>query len=187
MIHFCIVINAPAFKFSSVFEPFEFLDKSFCALWTFCRCLFMFFFWQLRAFGGRSVGFYSEFIKECVPCPPCAPHIPFVSCVPYLPCVPSVTTEGPPPRVEVYQGCDFNLESNCIRSTIRLTYLNKPFTHLHLLHIYNYKSHQWSKWILISGAVLPSPQMIFLAKLLGGVKKWVKWKSGHFWPPKSPI
>ena len=80
---------------------------------------------------------------------------------------------------------DFNLESNCIRSTIRLTYLNKPFTHLHLLHIYNYKSHQWSKWILISGAVLPSPQMIFLAKLLGGVKKWVKWKSGHFWPPQK--
>ena len=34
--------NGSGFKFSSVFEPFEFLDKSFCALWTFFRCLFMF-------------------------------------------------------------------------------------------------------------------------------------------------
>ena len=34
--------NGSAFKFSSEFEPFEFLDKSFCALWTFFRCLFMF-------------------------------------------------------------------------------------------------------------------------------------------------
>ena len=34
--------DGSAFQFSSVFEPFEFLDVSFCALWTFFRCLFMF-------------------------------------------------------------------------------------------------------------------------------------------------
>ena len=33
---------------------------------------------------------------------------------------------------------DFNLESNCIQSTILLTYINKPVTHLHLIHLHIY-------------------------------------------------
>merc|ERR1712052_14252 len=70
------------------------------------------------------------------------------------------STEGRPPKVN-HRGStegrpsvvDFNLESNCNRSTILFTYLNK---HIYILYIY--KSHQCSNFnqsinvpILISG------------------------------------
>ena len=83
--------------------------------------VFSCFFWRLRAFGGRSVGFYSEFIKECVPCPPCAPHIPFVSCVPYLPCVPCVlsrrrsTLDNKMPSLHKARGTGFHLSKEMFK------------------------------------------------------------------------
>ena len=121
------------------------------------------FFWQLRAFGGRSVGFYSEFIKECVPCPPCAPHIPFVSCVPYLPCVPCVlsrrrrhqklTTEGRPKVDPRWSTLIWSRTATDRRSCLRTS---TNLVHIYILYIY--KSHQCSNFnqsinvpILISG------------------------------------
>ena len=74
----------------------------------------------------------------------------------------SLPPQGPwadPREVDLRSAEDDNLESNCIRSTIFLMYLNKPFTHLHFTHLqftsmFQVNFNQWGGATFISDDIL---------------------------------